>query len=210
MLAWTHWIDASYGFSQSRAESFNKGLELAQKALELDDTNPDVHALLGGVHLFQMQHERAIAEGRKAIALRPNDACNLALLAQTLSYAGRFEEAIDLTKRAMRLNPYYPEWYLGILAQSYRIAERYEDAIATYEEFLERSREAGGSTLLGHLGLASAYMRVGNGHEARGHAAEVLKIDPDFSLEWVRKATFFKDQALLEEDLDALRKAGLK
>ncbi len=210
MLAWTHWIDASYGFSQSRAESFNRALELAQKALGLDDANPDVHALLGGIHLFQGQHERAIAEGKKAIALRPNNACNLALLAQTLSYTGRSEEAVALMERAMRLNPYYPEWYLGILAQSYRIAERYEEAIATYEELLERRRETGGSTLLTHLGLASTYMRVGKEDEARDHATEVLKIDPDFSLEWVRKATFFKDEALLEEDLDALRKAGLK
>jgi adenylate cyclase len=210
MLAWTHWIDASYGFSQSRAESFKRAVELAQKALELDDANPDVHALVGGIHLFQGQHEQAIAEGRKAIALRPNDACNLALLAQTLSYTGRSEEAIALMKRAMRLNPYYPEWYLGILAQSYRVAGRYEEAIATYKEFLERSRETGGSTLLTHLGLASTYMRVGKEDEARDHATEVLKIDPDFSLEWVRKATFFKDEALLEEDLDALHKAGLK
>jgi adenylate cyclase len=210
MLAWTHWIDASYGFSRSRAESFKRAVELAQKAVKLDDTNPDVHALLGGIHLFQMQHKQAIAEGKKAIALRPNDACNLALLAQTLSYTGRSEEAIALMQRAMRLNPYYPEWYLGILAQSYRVAGRYEEAIATYNEFLERSRQAGGNTLLAHLGLASTYMRVGKEDEARDHATEVLKIDPDFSLEWVRKATFFKDPALIEEDLDALRKAGLK
>ena len=210
MLAWTHWIDASYGFSRSRAESFKRAVELAQKAVKLDDTNPDVHALLGGIHLFQMQHEQAIAKGRKAIALRPNDACNLALLAQTLSYTGRSEEAIELMKRAMRLNPYYPEWYLGILAQSYRVAGRYEEAIATYNEFLERSRETGGNTLLAHLGLASTYVRVGREDEAQAHAAEVLKIDPDFSLEWVHKATFFKDPALLEEELDALHKAGLK
>ena len=44
MLAWTYWIDASYGFSQSRSECFNKAVELTQKALDLDDSNPDVHA----------------------------------------------------------------------------------------------------------------------------------------------------------------------
>ena len=209
MLAWTHWIDASYGFSESRAESFKGAVELAQKAVGLDDRDPDVHALLGGIHLFQGRHEQAIAEGKKAIALRPNNACNLAILAQTVSYAGRFEEAIALVKKAMRLNPYYPEWYLGILAQSYRIAGRYDEAITTYKEFLDRSREGGGNTLLAHLGLAAIYVRLGREEEARAHAAKVLRIDPNFSLQWVRKATFFKDPAHLEEDLNALRKAGL-
>jgi adenylate cyclase len=209
MLAWTHWIDASYGFSQSRPKSFERAVELAQKALVLDDRDPDVHALLGGIHLFKGRHKGAIAEGRKAIALRPNDACNLALLAQTLSYAGRAEEGIALMKRAMRLNPYYREWYLGILAQCYRVAGHHEEAVTTYREFLDRSREAGGNTLLAHLGLASAYVRLGREDEARAHAAEVLRMDPDFSLEWVRQATFFKDPALLQEELNALRKAGL-
>jgi adenylate cyclase len=210
MLGWTHWIDASFGFSQSREACFNRAVELAQKALKLDDTNPDVHALMGGIHLFQGQHEQAISEGKKAIALRPNDACNLALLAQTLSYCGKSEEAIALMKRSMRLNPYYPEWYLGILAQSYRVAGRHEKAITEYDELLERRRKTGGATLLPNLGLASLYMMIGEEDKARDHAAEVLKIDPDFSLEWLRQATFFKDQAIIEEEIDALRKAGLK
>jgi adenylate cyclase len=210
MLGWTHWIDASYGFSQSPKESFEQAVKLAQKALELDKANPDVHSLLGGVHLFQGQHDQAISEGKKAVALRPNDACNLALLAQTLSYSGRSDEAIELMKRAMRLNPHYPEWYLGILGQSYRVAGQYERAISTYNELLERRRKSGGTTVQPLLGLTLAYMTIGKEDEARNHAAEVLGIDPTFSLEWVRQATFFKDQAILEEDLAALRKAGLK
>jgi len=210
MFGWTHWIDASYGFSQSRKESFKQAVKLAQKALELDNANPDVHSLLGGIHLFQGQHEQAISEGKKAIALRPNDACNLALLAQTLSYSGRSDEAIGLMERAMRLNPYYPEWYLGILGQSYRVAGRYEQAIATYNELLERRQKTGGTTLQSHLGLTLTYMKIGREDDARDHSAELLRIDPSFSMEWVRQATFFKDQELLEEDLAALRKAGLK
>jgi adenylate cyclase len=210
MFGWTHWIDASFGFSQSRKESFKQAVKLAQKALELDNANPDVHSLLGGIHLFQGQHEQAISEGKKAIALRPNDACNLALLAQTLSYSGRSDEAIGLMERAMRLNPYYPEWYLGVLGQSYRVAGRYEQAIATYNELLERRQKTGGTTLQPHLGLTLTYMKIGREDDARDHSAELLRIDPTFSMEWVRQATFFKNQELLEEDLVALRKAGLK
>jgi adenylate cyclase len=210
MLGWTHWIDASYGFSQSPKDSFEQAVKLAQKALDLDKADPDVHSLLGGVHLFQGQHEQAISEGKKAISLRPNDACNLALLAQSLSYSGRSDEAIELMERAMRLNPHYPEWYLGILGQSYRVSGQHDRAIATYNELLERRRKFGGTILQPLLGLTLTYMTIGKDDEARDHAAEVLRTDPTFSLEWVRQTNFFKDQVLLEEDLAALRKAGLK
>jgi adenylate cyclase len=210
LLGWTHWIDASYGFSQSRIESFRQAVELAEKALKLDDSNPDVHSLLGGIHLFQGQHELAVSEGKRSIALRPNDACNIALLAQTLSYAGRSEEAIKLMKRAMQLNPYYPGWYLGILAQSYNVAGQHEDAIVTYTKLLEHQRKNGVSSFLTNLGLVLAYMHSGKEKEARDQAKEILRIEPHFSLEWVRQATFFKDQNYLEENLEALRRAGLK
>jgi len=209
MLAWTHWIDASYGFSQAQSESFKRAVELAQKALDLDNTNPDVHALLGGIHLFRGQHEKAISEGKSAIALRPNDACNIAILAQTMSYAGRSEEAIAFMNRAMRLNPYYPEWYLGILAQSYYLAGRYEEAIVTYNELLRRRRRTGGNVLLPNLCLTLAYLKTGKEQEAQNHVKDVLKIDPNFSLDWMRKITFFKDQTVLEKDLEVLHKLGL-
>ena len=210
MLGWTHWIDASYGFRQSPKDSFQHAVLLAQKALELDKANPDVHSLLGGVHLFQGQHEQAVSEGKKAVALRPNDACNLALLAQTLSYSGRSEEAVELMERAMRLNPYYPEWYLGILGQSCRVAGQHERAITTYNELLERRRKSGGTITQPLLGLTLTYMTLGKEDEARKYAAQILKIDSAFSLQWVRQATFFKEQGLLEQDLAALRKAGLE
>jgi adenylate cyclase len=93
MLAWTHWIDANFGFSESRAESFKRAVELAKKAVALDDTQPYVHALLGGIHLFQKRHEKAIAAGERSIALGPNNATSHVLLAHTMYYVGRFEEA---------------------------------------------------------------------------------------------------------------------
>jgi adenylate cyclase len=60
------------------------------------------------------------------------------------------------------------------------------------------------------MGLAVSYVRFGRDKEARAHAAEVMRINPNFSLETWRKTSFFKDPAHLERRLDALRKAGLK
>ena len=147
MLGWTHWIDATFGYSESSSESFKKAVEIAKKAVELDDKLPDVHALLGGIYLFQRQYDKAIAEGQRAIALGPNIACNKAILARTMLFVGRFEEAIKLVKSAIRLNPHYPSWYLESLAMVYGVIGEHEKAIASYKEVLDLRRNARGNII---------------------------------------------------------------
>ena len=59
-LAWTHFNDARYGFTESRAESIRKAEELSQKALSLDGEHGANHSLLGFIYLFQRKHEYAL------------------------------------------------------------------------------------------------------------------------------------------------------
>jgi adenylate cyclase len=211
-LAWSHWVDARYGFSESRPKSFNQSLKLAKKAIAIDDSDPAAHALLGGIYLFTRQYDKAIAEGEKSIALGPSFPEIYSFLAMTLSYAGNPEEAIALIKKAMRLHPYYPWFYLTILGRSYIVAGRFEEALSTYKQCLElmKRRELSGMALTGvYFGLAVAYMNLGQEAQARAYVDEALKLSTKLSLGWVRKATFYKDPAHLEVFIDALRKAGL-
>jgi TolB-like protein/Tfp pilus assembly protein PilF len=209
MLAWTHWVDARFGFSQSRAESFKKAIEIGQRALALDDTLPDVYALLGSIRLFQRQHEKAIAEGKKAVVLGPNNSEVHALFAMSLHYAGMFDEAIENFKKAMRLSPYYPGWYLYQLAESYYMTEKYEEAIASYKQGLDRARKHGRNPFIHHAGLAASFMSAGREDEAERHAEEVLKLNSTFSLEYMNNFNFYKDPTNQDRLLSALRKAGL-
>jgi adenylate cyclase len=57
--------------------------------------------------------------------------------------------------------------------------------------------------------LAAAYIKAGHEKEARAEAAEVLRINPKFSLDWVAKTSLYKEQSVRENVLNALRKAGL-
>ena len=132
------------------------------------------------------------------------------LLAQTLLFGGDFEKAIEHAEKAIRLTPYCPDWFLSILAQSYRQAGRYEEALAAFTKSLERSRKSKSNPLLPILGLTDVYMQLGREEEARLHAAEALKIDPTFSLEGFRRMYSFKDPVHLEPILNNLRKAGMK
>jgi hypothetical protein len=58
--------------------------------------------------------------------------------------------------------------------------------------------------------LAAVYSELGQAVEARAEAAEVLRLNPQFSLEVHRQRMPIKDPALLERHIAALRKAGLK
>ncbi len=61
-----------------------------------------------------------------------------------------------------------------------------------------------------HLTLAAVDSELGREAEARAEAAEVLRLNPQFSLEVHRQREPMKDLAMLERQLAALRQAGLK
>jgi len=212
-LAWTYLFDAIYEYSGSPDDSLYKALDIANKSLRMDDTQPDVHALWGTIYLGQGQHEKAIEAGERSIALGPNNACNTAILAQTMYFAGRGKEAIKLMEKAMRLSPYHPDWYLGLLAMSYIMMERYEEGLQIAEKQLEivkKRGELGRGLIMSHLNLAEVNMLLGREKEARQHAKAVQRIDLSFSLEELGKAAFYKNPTYLESRLNVLRRTGLK
>ena len=131
-------IDAQNGWSDRPDLSIEHAAFLAEKARALDAELPDVYALQGAIHLYRKRHEAAVASGEKAVALSPNHANNTALLAVFLHNAGRPQESIRKMKRAMRLSPYYPTWFLEELGFAYNDAEQPQAALAAWAKFLER------------------------------------------------------------------------
>jgi adenylate cyclase len=110
-----------------------------------------------------------------------------------------------VAEKAVRLGSPNPG-YLFDLGHAYCLTGRYEEAIATLKKFLTHYP----NLLHAHLILASAYSESGREEEARVAAAEVLRISPKFSLEVMRQRWPYKEPAVLERQLAALRKAGLK
>jgi len=210
LLAYTHFHKATTGWSSSPAESFEKAISLNHKALELDNKLWCATAMLGSIKLGQGKFEEAIALGRKSIALGPNIALMYPIFARTLFYAGRFEEAIAVSKKGIRLQPYYPVWYLSYLGLSYRMTERYDEALEIFTAQLSRSKQGEFSLLYSNLYLADVYSELGDYKKARVHIEDALKLDPNCSLKTVRRLhRQFKDPAHSERILNSLRKAGL-
>jgi len=91
------------------------------------------------------------------------------------------------------------------LAVAYRDSGRYEKAIEAAKKALQLEP----NTQFPYIQIAISYIRLGQEEEARSAAAEILKVNPKFSLERYAKVLPFT-QSVADRVIEDLRKAGLK
>ncbi len=204
MLARTYADEVLQGWSDDRAHSIDRAFELGQEAVTLDAACPDPYSLLGILHLLKGEHSQAVAMCEKAVALAQSHSFLAAQLAMVLSYSGEPERAVEMMKRAMRLCPIYPPWYLVALGRARRLLNQYEEAISAYREAIQRDPES--VSALVHL--AGFLAERGHDLEAKSIATKVLSIEPEFSIHrhW---AVGYKDPMLTEREIASLRRVGL-
>ena len=202
-IAWTHLLDRDFGWGDDPVVSLNLGLEHAQKAVALDNAEAEAHWVLGmALANSKNQQNIAIAEFERALSLSPNNADLLASYGWALSYLGRAEEAVESIRKAMRLNPVYPDWYIQGLMIALYCAKYYEEVIAVSKTINVRH-------LATHLVLAGSYAQMGELDDARISAAHAIDENPDFSLrQWCENLSF-DNPADLEHYIDGLRKVDL-
>jgi adenylate cyclase len=206
MLGWTYLNDVFLGWSDSPRESMKRAFASAQKCIALDDSSPAAHGLLSRVYLMQSKHDKAILEAEKAVALDPNSADAHMLLGNVFNYAGRLEEAISAIDKAIRLNPFPPSSYFHCLGMAYREAGKYEESITVCKKALKLQP----NNIYAHIVLAATYSLLNRQEEAQAAAAEVLNIDPKFSLDYFAESRPHIDPANTARLIETLRKAGLK
>jgi adenylate cyclase len=205
LMAYVHMNDYWFG---SR-ESPEKGIEMVQKALALDDTLAEAHGFLGYLYTQKREYEKGIAEGERAVALYPGDSTVLLFYAVSLNFAGRSEEAIPLLQKAIRLNPvgsynnYISNLHLG---NALMFTGRYEEAVSPYKIAIQGMPNFPWP----HIMLTATYSLMGREKDARAEAAEVLRINPKFSVDFWAKTALVKEQSVRDKVYNALLKAGLK
>jgi adenylate cyclase len=205
-LSYTHWTDVICGWSRSPGKSISQAVELAQKALALDDSLADTHVLLGNIYLMKRQYDLAIKSGEKALALNPNGADVNALLGLMLRYLGRAEEATEVLELAIRLNPIPPAWYLYNLGDAYRLVGLHEKAVESFKKAINQNPDY----FLAWIYLTATYIQMGRMEEGRAAALEVERINPRFAADRYAKRLPYKNQDHIETLIVALHKAGLK
>jgi adenylate cyclase len=205
-LGRAHMMEVWVGSSKSPKDSIANAIELVQKAIVLDDTYAEAHGLLGFLYSMTRQYDKALAEAEHAVALNPNSAeCHYAL-GKILAFDGRWEESIPEYKKAIRLNPIPPNTYLWSLGLSYGLTGQYEEAITCCKKAILHEP----NSFIAHIAMAVVYGLSGREEEARAAAAEILRINPKFSLEKYAKTCAYKGKVDCGRFIGALRKAGLK
>jgi adenylate cyclase len=197
--------DYASGWSPDPAQSLDEAERWARRAVELNDQAPVSHMALAAVLLWRRDYEGALAESSRMMALDSNFAQGYGASGLGLTYAGRAAEALEPIAMAMRLDPHYPDMLLHFLAQANFSLGKYEIAA---QQLLERIARNPG-TDASRMFLASCYGHLGRAEEARAAWAELLKVNPDFSVAQRARVLPYKDPADFQRIVDGLAKAGL-
>jgi adenylate cyclase len=193
------------GWAPDPAQALDEAERWARRAVELNDQEPVCHMALGSVSLWRRDHEGALAEFRRMIDLDPNFAQGHAALGLALMYAGRAAEALEPIAMAMRLDPLYPAMLLHFLAQANFSLGKYEIAAQQCVDRIARNPGTDASRML----LASCYGHLGRVEDARTAWAELLKVNPDFTLMQRARVLPYKDAGDFQRIAEGLAKAGL-
>jgi adenylate cyclase len=207
-LAWTYhaaWIEpwphkllaAEY---QQRA-TLERGLMLAQKAVELDPHLPEARMTLA--HMLRWLHRPAEsrAEFARAFQLNPNMVDYRFGLA--LVHWGRTEEGMEHLERIMRLDPFHTPACQTFLGNAYYLTGRYSDAIESLRAAARRLPTFRPT----FVWLAATAAQLGYNEEAQEAAAVVLRRDSAFTIrKWLQLHQFAR-QVDADRVAEGLRKA---
>jgi adenylate cyclase len=194
-------IQWRYNWTDEQDNALNSALNLAYEAIQADPADARGFGELGFVHLYRKEHDASINAYRRATKLNPNDADLLSDMADALAHAHQFDEAVQLLKAAMRLNPYYPDQYLWHLGGAYFKLKQYDEAIHTIQKMQNPTE--------GRRILAASFGQLGRIAEAKEQAAKVLEAHPNFNVDNWSKVLPDKYSEDSDHFMEGLRKAGL-
>jgi adenylate cyclase len=161
------------------------------------------------IELGQEDAARAeAAEVERRVALNPNSTFGYLALALVMDFMAEPAQALVAADKAMRLDPRNHDRYLFEQGFAYDQLGRHEDSITAFKRYLALYP----GIFWAHLGLAVNYIELGHDDAARAEAAEVLRLNPQFSLEMMYPTVGPKGKVLAEQTRWSadLRKAGLK
>jgi DNA-binding SARP family transcriptional activator/TolB-like protein len=202
-FSWNHW-----GFLQEEA------LQLAQKAVELDDRDHRAHCMLGVAQLFGGDYNGAQRHVMRALELNPNDSDVLAHASICMALLGEHDLAVETGRRALYLAPHRPDWYIGLIGNSLFTARQYQEALETMLQAPQALCDtpaflAASYAQLGQAKDCRPYLEVMNRHQriqlGRGWFPEETSC-----IDWVLGMNPYRQPEDVEHLVPALRKAGFE
>jgi TolB-like protein len=211
-LAQTYIWDWLMGWTTEKEAVLELAEVNARRALTIDSRNVRAHWVQGAVYDQRRQFDQAIAAFDTALAYDPNSARSYSRRGYCMLMAGRPQDALADMERAIRLSPrdqhlgsWY--WYAGL---AHRWLGQHEQALAMFIKSVDANRRAH----VFYPYLAAEYVAAGRVSEAQAVVAEYRKLLTGASIAYLRNRWDYRSEhprylAMMEEQLDALRQAGL-
>jgi adenylate cyclase len=204
-LAWNYLGGLQVEYDKD-PKTWERVLELAKRALTLDDSNAIAYIALGELDAYRRQYDQAEAQVEHAITLDPNNPMAYFWLGDVSYFAGKPAQTISLEEKAMRLDPQNADLYAIDIGCAYDVMGQYAKALP----FLHRHAARYPGNIGVHIELAVADTELGRFQEAHAEAAEITRLNPEFSLRGMEKLPGpYKDEAIWQRYLAALHHAGL-
>jgi tetratricopeptide (TPR) repeat protein len=170
--------------------------------VRLDPNDGEAQLVLGHAFAYQGMSEQALEQFAKAEALAPNNADVLILIAWYLPQLNQPGRAVKLAEKALELNRNYASWYNQGIRLVYFFDGKFDKSVK-YTKLVTRPQA------LDFAYLASAQAMLGNIAEARTAATEVVRLDPDWTVEKYISDNGGFPETLTNLFVDAATKAGV-
>nr|WP_234887125.1 tetratricopeptide repeat protein [Sinorhizobium terangae] len=173
-------------------EDLGRALQLAQQAIDADDTEPQAHVSLGLVLAWMRRLDEAEASAERAVALDPNLADAYTGLGNIRDFQGRHEDAVALYTRANRLDPQF-DLSLHFLGRALLSLGRFDEAEFAFKRRLSLAPRSD----MTRFYLACLYGRIGRHEQAQRHWHETMEVNPSFSVDHLKPALPYRDPDLV-------------
>jgi DNA-binding winged helix-turn-helix (wHTH) protein/Flp pilus assembly protein TadD len=213
-LGLTYWLEVQHLAWGGGRREMERALELVERSVANGGSDRS-HRLLAEMRLLAPFRELrspvdALASARAAVAIEPNDADNLAVLAQALALTGRSKDAVGVIEQALLHNPSPPDWHRLVAGLSYLLAGESARAVEQLGPLYGAGTFANARWWPGWL-FAASLAHAGRIGEAELVVRTARQQRTEHSVAAVAQSyDGFADEAGLALFLDGLRLAGLR
>jgi adenylate cyclase len=205
-LGWHYHHAAGLAAGMPPEEAIARAIELARKAMAADDTYSGPHVLLCSCYMMTGEIEKALPECERGVSLNPGSMDALSEYAWTLVLSGRYPDAIRTFQNITRRNPYAKGSVYNGIGLALLLNGQVEESLSALKAGLRRSP----NDMNVHLLLSVVYTVMGRPNEAATATAEVLRLNPKYSVERVEKRwSALRDPVGRDLLLNTIRRTGL-
>lgn len=190
------------GFGVDPESNRRLAADAAQRAVRLDPSDAEAHAVYAMSLADMNDIERSKAEFDAALRLAPNQFEILTFYASSASSFGEPERGAQLVDQAILLNPSYPLWSARIFADAYFMVGRYDEALRLIDRLEPKNYNPRMWTF-----RSAAMAALGNAEEAKLSVKAALKLFPDLTIEGFVNSRRYTD-AERKRLIETMRFAG--